>query len=71
MVTQMSTNDNSSEIIVKGSILQEIREEDNYPDPSTLPLPNHEPRISDVTLSESIQLRLNIVKRETLSINWI
>lgn len=54
MVTQMSTNDNSSEIIVKGSILQEIREEDNYPDPSTLPLPNHEPRISDVTLSELI-----------------
>jgi hypothetical protein len=52
----MSTNNNnSSEIIVKGSTFQEsIREEDNYPDPNTLPLPSQEQRITDVTLSELI-----------------
>src|ERR671914_2852148 len=49
-----NSNNNSSEIIVKGSILQEIKEENNYPDPNTLPLPTQEPRISDVTLSELI-----------------
>ena len=49
-----NSNSNSSEIIVKGSVLQEIKDEDNYPDPSTLPLPTQEPRISDVTLSELI-----------------
>jgi hypothetical protein len=48
------SNNNSSEIIGKGSILQEIKDEDNYPDPSTLPLSTQEPRISDVTLSELI-----------------
>jgi hypothetical protein len=47
-----NSNNNPSEIIVKGSVLQEIKEEDNSPDPSTLPLPTQEPRISDVTLSE-------------------
>ena len=47
----MSTN-NSADIIVKGPILQE--REDNYPDPSTLPLPKQEQRLSDVTLSELI-----------------
>ena len=47
----MSTN-NSADIIVKGPILQE--REDNYPDPSTLPLPTQERRLSDVTLSELI-----------------
>jgi hypothetical protein len=50
----MSTNNNnSSEIIVKGSTFQEsVREEENYPDPNTLPLPSQEQRITDVTLSE-------------------
>ena len=47
----MSTN-NSADIIVKGPILQE--REENYPDPSTLPLPSQEPRIAEVTLSELI-----------------
>src|SRR5215208_960371 len=54
----MSTNNsnNSAEIMVKGSTFQERgwKEEDNYPDPNTLPLPSQEPRISDVTLSELI-----------------
>jgi hypothetical protein len=52
----MSTNNNNSaEIIVKGSTFQEtVREEDNYPDPNTLPLPSQESRIADVTLSELI-----------------
>jgi hypothetical protein len=52
----MSTNNNNSaEIIVKGSPFQEsVREEDNYPDPNTLPLPSQEPRVADVTLSELI-----------------
>jgi hypothetical protein len=45
----MSTN-NSADIIVKGPILQE--REDNYPDPSTLPLPSQEPRVAEVTLSD-------------------
>ena len=47
----MSAN-NSADIIVKGPILQE--REENYPDPSTLPLPSQEPRIAEVTLSELI-----------------
>jgi hypothetical protein len=47
----MSSN-NSADIIVKGSILQE--REENYPDPSTLPLPSQEPRIAEVTLSELV-----------------
>jgi len=49
----MSTN-NSTDIIVKGSIFLE-REEDDYPDPTTLPSPTQEPRIreeEEVTLSE-------------------
>jgi hypothetical protein len=53
----MSTNNsNSAEIIVKGSTFQErgCKEEDNYPDPNTLPLPSQEQRITDVTLSELI-----------------
>jgi hypothetical protein len=41
---------NSTDIIVKGPILQE--REDNYPDPSTLPLPSQEPRTAEVTLSD-------------------
>jgi hypothetical protein len=46
----VNTN-NSTNIIVKGSIFQE-REED-YPDPNTLPSPTQEPRITEeVTLSE-------------------
>ena len=41
--------------MVKKSISQEtVREEDNYPDPNTLPLPSQESRIADVTLSELI-----------------
>jgi hypothetical protein len=54
----MSTNNsnNSAEIMVKGSTFQERgwKEEDNYPDPNTLPLPSQEQRITDVTLSELI-----------------
>jgi hypothetical protein len=50
----MSANNNSTDIIVKGSIFQEGGEEDSYPDPNILPLPTQEPRISDVTLSELI-----------------
>jgi hypothetical protein len=51
----MSTNNNSAELIVKGFASQERGwEEDNYPDPNTLPLPSKEPRIADVTLSELI-----------------
>src|SRR5919108_1001261 len=51
----MSTNNNSTDIIVKGPIFQERGEED-YPDPNTLPLPSQEPRIieEEVTLSELI-----------------
>jgi hypothetical protein len=47
----MSSN-NSTDIIVKGPILRE--REENYPDPSTLPLPSQEPRIAEVTLSELV-----------------
>jgi hypothetical protein len=53
----MSTANNNSpaEIIVKSSIFQkESLEEDNYPDPNTLPLPSQESRIEDVTLSELV-----------------
>jgi hypothetical protein len=54
----MSTNsNNSAEIIVKGSTFQERGwggEQDNYPDPNTLPLPSQEPRIADVTLTELV-----------------
>src|SRR5918995_801363 len=51
----MSTNNNNSaEIMVKGSTFQETVREDNYPDPNTLPLPSQESRIADVTLSELI-----------------
>jgi hypothetical protein len=52
----MSANsNNSAEIIVKGSTFQEkVREEDNYPDPTTLPSPAQESRISDAALSELI-----------------
>ncbi|MDQ3838870.1 MAG: hypothetical protein M3297_06335 [Thermoproteota archaeon] len=53
----MSTNNNNSaEIVVKSSIFQEREvEDDNYPDPSALPLPSQESRIvTDVTLSELI-----------------
>src|SRR5215216_509972 len=51
----MSINNNSTDIIIKGPILQE-REEEDYPDPSTLPQPTQEPRIKEeeVTLSELI-----------------
>src|SRR5919109_4628104 len=51
----MSSNNNSTDIIVKGSILQE-REEEDYPDPNTLPLPTQEPTIIEgqVTLSELV-----------------
>ena len=39
---------------MKGPILQEKEREDNYPEPSTLPLPSQEPRIAEVTLSELV-----------------
>ena len=48
----MSSGNNSADVIVKGPILQE--REDNYPDPSILPLPSQEPRIAEVTLSELV-----------------
>src|ERR671910_2862914 len=51
----MSTNNtNSTEIIAKSSFQEKGLEEDNYPDPNTLPLPSQEPRIADVTLSELV-----------------
>jgi hypothetical protein len=50
-----NNNNNSAEIVVKSSIFQERGiEEDNYPDPNTLPLPSQGPRIADVTLSELV-----------------
>src|SRR5919109_1864379 len=51
----MSSNNNSTDMIVKGSIFQE-REEEDYPDPNTLPSPTQEPRVKEekVTLSELI-----------------
>src|SRR5215211_3547715 len=50
----MSTN-NSTDIIIKGSIFLE-REEDDYPDPTTLPSPTQELRIKEeeVILSELV-----------------
>ena len=50
-----STNNNSTDIIVKGPTLQE-REEEDYPDPTALPLPTQEPRVTEeeVTLSELV-----------------
>ena len=49
-----NTNNNSAEIIVKGSVQERRLEEENYPDPNTLPLPAQEQRIVDVTLSELV-----------------
>ena len=50
-----NNNNNSAEILVKSSIFQERGvEEDNYPDPNTLPSPSQEQRIADVTLSDLI-----------------
>jgi hypothetical protein len=51
----MSTN-NSADIILKGTISQQKKEEDDYPDPYKLPLPSQGPRITEeeVTLSELI-----------------
>jgi hypothetical protein len=54
----MSTDNNSTEIIAKGSTFQRREmEQEDYPDPATLPLPSQEPRIADVTLSELIPRR--------------
>src|SRR5919112_3772937 len=51
----INNNNNSTEIIAKSSFQERGPEEDNYPDPNTLPLPSQEPRIvEDVTLSELI-----------------
>jgi hypothetical protein len=48
-----ANNNNTAETIARGSAFQEsVREEDNYPDPSTLPLPSQEQRLTDITLSE-------------------
>jgi hypothetical protein len=52
----MSTN-NSADIMLKGTISQEKKEKEDYPDPTTLPSPPSLPssqksRLSDVTLSE-------------------
>lgn len=51
----MSTNNNNTDIMVKRSTFQK-REEDYYPDPSTLPLPSQEPRIAiaEITLSDLV-----------------
>jgi hypothetical protein len=49
----MSTNSNNTDIIVKRPAFQE-REEDYYPDPTTLPLPSQEQRIGEVTLSDLV-----------------
>ena len=49
----MSTNSSKPDIIVKRPAFQE-REEDYYPDPSTLPLPSQESRIAEVTLSDLV-----------------
>jgi hypothetical protein len=54
MSTTSNTDNNSAEIIVKGSVQERRLEEENYPDPNTLPLPSQEQRIVDVTLSELI-----------------
>ena len=54
MSTSNNNNNNSAEIIVKGSIQERRLEEENYPDPNTLPLPSQEQRIVDITLSELI-----------------
>ena len=51
VITKMSTK-NSADVILKGAIPQE---KDDFPDPNKLPLPSsHEPRQSEVTLSELI-----------------
>jgi hypothetical protein len=52
----LSTN-NSADTILKGTIFQEKKEKEDYPDPTTLPLPpslpsSQESRLSDATLSE-------------------
>lgn len=49
-----NTNNNSAEMVIKSSVQERILEEENYPDPNTLPLPSQEQRIEDVTLSELI-----------------
>jgi hypothetical protein len=50
-----TTNNNSTEILVKGTAFQDRGfEEDNYPDPNTLPQPSQELRIAEVTLSELV-----------------
>jgi hypothetical protein len=49
----MSANSSKPDIIVKKPAFQE-REENYYPDPSTLPLPSQESRIAEVTLSDLV-----------------
>jgi hypothetical protein len=49
----MNTNSSNTDIIVRRPAFQE-REEDYYPDPSTLPLSSQEPRIAEVTLSDLV-----------------
>jgi hypothetical protein len=51
----MNTNNSNTDIIVRRPAFQE-REEDHYPDPSTLPLPSQEPKIAiaEVTLSDLV-----------------
>jgi hypothetical protein len=51
----MSSNNNSTDTIVTGPTLQG-REEEDYPDPTALPLPTQEPRVTEeeVTLSELV-----------------
>ena len=53
MVVKTNTNSSNTDIIVKRPDFQE-REEDYYPDPSMLPLPSQEQRITEVTLSDLI-----------------
>jgi hypothetical protein len=49
----MSTNSSKPDIIVKRPSFKE-REEDYYPEPSTLPLPPQESRTAEVTLSDLV-----------------
>ena len=67
-----NTNNNSAEIIVKGSVQERRLEKENYPDPNTLPLPAQEQRIVDVTLSEVVPGRyVSTMQGEVLARNFL
>ena len=62
----MSTSNSPNNKVVKGSILQE-RDEEDYPDPSTLPSPTQEPRVTEeeVTLSELVPGNMSLLLQES------